>query len=118
MGVLDSIKDNFTNSSFEIDETMLIVELTKKFKTSFGCSLRVYKGNAIANGALTIKALDARTRTTIKHDAEKLKIKASEKVGEVENKFMEHFGLKVQIADKNNKKLVPNEVTLGEASRL
>lgn len=118
MGILDAVKDNFKNSSFDIDESLLIVELTKKFKSVFGCSLRVYKGKAIADGSMTIKALDARTRTEIRTDVGKLKIKATDRVGNVEDKFMSHFGLKVQIADKDNKKLVPNEMTLGDASRL
>jgi hypothetical protein len=47
-----------------------------------------------------------------------MKIKATEKVGDVEDKFLRHFGIKVQVADKHNGKLVPNEITLGEASRL
>lgn len=122
MGLLNSIKntvkDNFTNTSFEIENTMQITELSKKFHATFGCSLRIYKGKALADGRMTIKTLDARTSKEINKTAGKLTIKATEKVGDIEKKFSDHFGLTVQIADKNNSKLVSNEMTLGDASRL
>jgi hypothetical protein len=118
MGLIDKIRDNFTNENFEIDESMLLSELSRKFKAAFGCTLRIYKGKQLANLRMTIRTLDARTSTEIKKDAEKLKIKATDKVGDVEQKFRKHFGLTVQIADRHNAKLVPNEITLGEAGRL
>jgi Lon protease-like protein len=118
MGLLDSIKDNFRNASFEIDESMPITELTQKFRANFGCSLRVYRGKILADGRMTIRTLNKHTTLEINHVAEKLKIKATEKAGDVEKKFLEHFGIKVQIADKHNANLVPDEITLGEASRL
>ena len=39
------------------------------------------------------------------------------KVGEVEKLFDNHFGVTVQIKDKAEKKLIPNEITIGQASR-
>ena len=116
--ILNSIKDTFTNETFVISGSMTISEMSRKFLKTFGCSLRIYKGTQLADGRMTINALNKRVTSKIKKDASELKIKANEKVGDVEYKFKEHFGLKVQVADKHNSKLLPNVVTLGEGSRL
>ncbi|MDR0926412.1 MAG: hypothetical protein LBO69_01425 [Ignavibacteria bacterium] len=84
MGLLDSVKDTFTSGSFEIEDTMTISEIQKRFKKAFGCSLRIYKGSALADGRMTIKTLDERQTRNVKQNAGKLKIKASDKVGEAE----------------------------------
>jgi hypothetical protein len=118
MGLLDAIKDNFKNASFEIDEAMPVTELSKQFRATFGCSLRIYTGKKLADGRMTIRTLNQRTSLDVNKDAEQLKIRATEKVGDVEAKFLNHFGIKVRIADKHDGNLVPGELTLGEASRL
>jgi CxxC motif-containing protein len=118
MGLLNTIKDNFKNTSFEIDESMPVTELSKQFKATFGCSLRIYTGKKLADGRMTIRTLNQRTSLEVNKDAEKLKIKATEKIGDVEAKFLNHFGIKVRIADKHDGNLVSGEITLGEASRL
>jgi hypothetical protein len=72
----------------------------------------------IADGDLTLAALNKKTakqvHTTSKED---VKIKASMKVGDVENLFETTYGVKVQIKDKSAKSLVDNGLTLGKASR-
>ena len=50
-------------------------------------------------------------------NADGLKIKASMKVGDAEKLFDTHFGVTVQIKDAKGTKLVPNEVTIGQAAR-
>jgi hypothetical protein len=47
-----------------------------------------------------------------------MKIKATQKVLEVENLFLENFGIVVQIADLENKKLLADDITLGDAKRM
>ncbi len=118
MGIFDSIKDNFTNTNFEVEGTMTISDLSNRFLSAFGCALRVYKGAHIADGRMTINTLNEKSSAKINKDAGKLKIKATEKVGDVEDKFKAHFGLKVQVADKHNANLLPDTVTLGEGSRM
>jgi hypothetical protein len=118
MGLLDKIKDNFTSSSFEIDESMQVTELSKRFKDTFGCNLRIYTGKKLVDGRMTIRTLDQRTSLEVNKDAGKLTIKATDKVIDVEAKFLKHFGIKVRIADKHNGNLVSGEITLGEAGRL
>jgi hypothetical protein len=118
LNIVDLIKDNFTNTSFEIDESMPITELSKQFRGTFGCSLRIYTGKKLADGRRTIRTLNECTRLDVNKDAENLVIKATEKVRDVEAKFLKHFGIKVRIADKHDGNLVAGELTLGEASRL
>ena len=119
MKILNQIKDSFTSTDFEVEITMKVTDLTKQFKNKFGLSLRVYKGKKLADdGRMTLKTLDERTtQTSVNFDSNKLKIKATNKIGEVEQLFLNHFGITVQIADIENKKLLDDNLTLGEAKR-
>ena len=120
MKIFNQIKDSFTSSEFEVESTMKVTDLTKQFKNKFGLSLRVYKGKKLADdGRMTLKTLDQRTtQTSVNFDSSKMKIKATQKVLEVENLFLENFGILVQIADVENKKLLADDITLGDAKRM
>ena len=120
MKIFNQIKDTFTSTEFEVEITMKVTDLTKQFKNKFGLSLRVYKGKKLADdGRMTLKTLDQRTtQTSVNFDSSKLKIKATQKVLEVENLFLENFGIVVQIADIENKKLLADDITLGDAKRM
>ena len=120
MKIFNQIKDSFTSSEFEVESTMKVTDLTKQFKNKFGLSLRIYKGKKLADdGRMTLKTLDQRTtQTSVNFDSSKMKIKATQKVLEVENLFLENFGIVVQIADIENKKLLADDITLGDAKRM
>ena len=120
MKIFNQIKDSFTSSEFEVESTMKVTDLTKQFKNKFGLSLRVYKGKKLADdGRMTLKTLDQRTtQTSVNFYSSKMKIKATQKVLEVENLFLENFGIVVQIADVENKKLLADDITLGDAKRM
>lgn len=120
MKIFNQIKDSFTSSEFEVESTMKVTDLTKQFKNKFGLSLRVYKGKKLADdGRMTLKTLDQRTtQTSVNFDSSKMKIKATQKVLEVENLFLKNFGIVVQIADVENKKLLADDITLGDAKRM
>jgi hypothetical protein len=119
MKIFNKIKDTFTSEEFEVESTMKVSELSKKFKAKFGLSLRVYKGKQLADdGRMTLKTLDQRTsQTSVNFSAASLKIKATLTVAQVEALFFDNFGLVVQIADMENKKLIANELSLGDAKR-
>lgn len=118
--LFNKIKDAFTSADFNVEGTMKVNDLCKNFKNNFGLALRVYKGKQIASdGRMTLNSLDQRTtQTSVKFDTGKLTIKANMKIGDVEQLFSEHFGITVQIADIENKKLLSDDITLGEAKRL
>ena len=120
MKIFNQIKDSFTSTEFEVEITMKVTDFTKQFKNKFGLSLRVYKGKKLADdGRMTLKTLDQRTtQTSVNFDSSKMKIKANQKVLEVENLFLENFGIVVQIADIGNKKLLADDITLGDAKRM
>lgn len=115
MGILDKIKDNFTKSEFTVTPQKKLKTISSEFENAFGVELVFYKGKIIADGTLTLKQLNDKTSKTIDTNADGLRIKASMKVGDAEKLFDTNFGVTVQI--KKNGKLVPNEMTIGEASR-
>lgn len=119
MKIFNRLKDSFTSEEFEVESSMKVSDLSKKFKTRFGLSLRIYKGKQLADdGRMTLKTLDQRTsKTSVNFSSTNLKIKATLTVLQVEELFFEKFGLVVQIADIENKKLVANELSLGDAKR-
>lgn len=117
MGLLNNLKDRFKNAEFTVAPQKKLKTISDEFKNAFNLSLVFYKGVQIADGELTLAALNKKTTKDVKTDAGALKIKASMKIGDVEKLFDENFGVTVQIKDAEGKKLVPNEITLGQAAR-
>ena len=116
MGLLDKIKDNFTKAEFTVSPQKKLKTLSAEFENAFGVELVFYKGKQIAESDLTLKGLNEKTSKTVDtRAAEGLKIKGSMKVGDAEKLFDTHFGVTVQI--KKDGKLVPNEITIGQAAR-
>ncbi|AVM50794.1 hypothetical protein [Capnocytophaga sp. oral taxon 878] len=117
--ILNEIKDIFTSADFNVESSMKVNDLCKKFKENFGLALRVYKGKQIASdGRMTLKSLDERTtKTSVNFDSETLKLRANMLVSEVEKKFLDHFGIVVKVADIENKKIISSNITLGNAKR-
>ena len=115
MGLLNKIKDNFTKAEFNVAPQKKLKTLSSEFQGAFGVELVFYKGKQIADGDLTLKQLNDKTTKTVDTKADGFKIKASMKVGEAEKMFDTNFGVTVQI--KKGGKLVPNDMTIGEASR-
>lgn len=117
MGLLDNLKDKFKNAEFTVAPNKKLKTISADFKKAFGVSLVFYKGAQIADGELTLAALNKKTTKDVKSTADGLKIKASMKVGDAEKLFDTNFGVTVQIKDESGKKLVPNGITIGQAAR-
>ena len=112
MGLLNSIKDHFTNAEFSVAPNKKVKTICADFK------LCIYKGAQLADPEMTLAALNKKTTkdvTTKSYD--ELKIKASMKVGEAEKLFDQMFGLTVQIKDPKGKECVDNKLTIGQAAR-
>jgi len=112
MGLLGKIMDNFKAADFDIHHNMKVKTLQADFKKNFGVTLRVYNGVKFADPNKTLGSFNSSTTAV-----PELKIKAKMTVDQVEKNFKKHFGLKVQIADKADKQLLPNSITLGEGAR-
>ena len=115
MGILNNLMDRFKNAEFTVAPQKKLKTISADFKKAFELTLVFYKGAAIADGDLTLAALNKKTTKEVNAKADGLKIKASMKVGDAEKLFDTNFGVTVQI--KKNGKLVPNDMTIGEAAR-
>lgn len=118
MGLLNNIKDHFVNAEFTVASNKKVKTICKEFKETFGCTLVIYKGKQLADGDLTLAALNNRTSKEVNTKrGDELKIKASMKVGEAEKMFDTAYGLTVQIKDPEGKVCVDNNLTIGQAAR-
>ena len=117
MGILNNLMDRFKNAEFTVAPQKKLKTISADFKKAFELTLVFYKGAQIADGDLTLAALNKKTTKDVNAKADGLKIKASMKVGDAEKLFDTNFGVTVQIKDAEGKKLVPNEITLGQAAR-
>jgi hypothetical protein len=117
MGLFNNIKDHFNNAEFKVAPNKKLKTLSSEFLNAFGCSLVFYKGAQIADGDMTLAALDKHTTKDVTRTNAELKIKGSMKVGDAEKLFNDNFGVTVQIKDKSGKILVPNNITIGQAAR-
>jgi len=118
MGLLNSIKDHFTNAEFTVAPNKKVKTVCADFKKTFGCTLAIYKGTQLADPDMTLAELNKRTTKDVKtKESGELKIKASMKVGEAEKLFDQMFGLTVQIKDPKGEKCVDNKLTIGQAAR-
>lgn len=117
MGIFNNIMDRFKNAEFTVAPNKKLKTISADFKKAFDLTLVFYKGVQIADGELTLAALNKKTTKDVKSTADGLKIKASMKVGAAEKLFDTNFGVTVQIKDKSGAKLVPNEITIGQAAR-
>lgn len=99
-------------AEFSIDGRMKVKTLRKQFKDAFGATLRVYKGNQFADEDATLASIRV-------GDAKggELKCAGNLKVGNFENKMKELFGVKVQVANKDDNALANNDITIATAGK-
>ncbi|MBR1550149.1 MAG: hypothetical protein IJ634_05865 [Bacteroidales bacterium] len=117
MGLINNIKDAFNKAEFTVAPNKKLKSLSADFLKAFDLQLVFYKGPMIADGDLTLAALNKKTTKEVNTTADGLKIKGSMKVGDAEKLFDQQFGVKVQIKDKEGKICVPNGITIGQAAR-
>ena len=117
MGIINTIKDHFTNAEFTVAPNKKLKTLSAEFKKTFECTLVFYKGSMIADGEMTLSELDKCTTKDVKKARAELKLKGSTKVSDAEKLFDKNFGVTVQIKDKAGKECVPNNITIGQAAR-
>lgn len=118
MGIINSIFDHFEKAEFSVSPNKKLKTLSKDFELAFGLSLVFYKGNIIAEETLTLAALNKKSSANIlTKSTEELRIRASMKVGQVEDLFLKTFGVTVQIKSKDAKNLIDNKMTIGDSGR-
>lgn len=99
-------------ADFKISGRMSVETLQKQFKDNFGATLRVYSGNKFADPKATLASIRA-------SDAKGGEFSANGHmhVGRFEDEIKRIFGIKVQVANKDNSSLAPNNITLSQSGK-
>lgn len=113
--LVNRVADNFDKQEFSVAPQKKLKTISKDFHAAFGLDLVFYKGKKIAEGDLTLAALNKKTADAVDAKAADVKIKASMVVGDVEDVFKSQFGTTVQIKSSGN--LVDDNTSLGDARR-
>ncbi|MBE6206111.1 MAG: hypothetical protein E7133_03465 [Rikenellaceae bacterium] len=103
-------------ADFKLDGRMKVKSLKDNFKKTFGATLRVYKSvtckGAMADEDATLASLRAEG-----YKGGELVVGSNLRVGSFEKKIAELYGIGVQVADKDDKKLADNDITLAAAGK-
>ena len=83
--------------------------LQKRFKNEFGLTLRIYEGRSFADPNATLGQIRK------KQGAPEIGIRRNTKIGNLEAKFLDEAGIKVQIAGSDDSYLCDNDLTLAAA---
>ncbi len=96
--------------ALNINGRMKVKTLRKDFKSEFGLSLRLYDGRSFADDEATLASIR-------KGDSKggEFSPKRNTKVGNLEDKILEMFGIKVQVSGSDDSYLCDNDKTLAGA---
>lgn len=99
-------------ADFKVSGRMKVSSLQSQFKKNFGGTLRVYNGNKFADGGDTLASIR-------KGDVKGGEFSASGNmhVGRFEDQMKENFGIKVQVANKDDSKLVKDNTSLSSSGK-
>lgn len=96
----------------KITLSMTVNELLEKFEKEFGVTLGIYKGAKNSSNITLLEISDPRKKRNASINVQKETM-----VGSFEAMFTEHFGIRVQVKDKNGN-TVPQDIILGSARDL
>ena len=99
-------------AGLSITGQMKVSTLQEGFLKEFGLTLRVYDGREFADTGQTLSQVRKK-----KGSGKALSVAKNMKVGNLEDKFEEEFGLKVQVAGSDDSYLCKDELTLNAAQQ-
>ena len=99
-------------AGLSITGQMKVSTLQDGFLKEFGLTLRVYDGRSFADPTQTLAQVRKK-----KGSGKALSVAKNMKVGNLEDKFEEEFGLKVQVAGSDDSYLCDNDLTLNGAQQ-
>ena len=99
-------------AGLSITGQMKVSTLQEGFLKEFGLTLRVYDGREFADPSQTLGQVRKK-----KGSGKALSVAKNMKVGNLEDKFEEEFGLKVQVAGSDDSYLCDNNLTLNAAQQ-
>lgn len=102
-------------ADLKVTGNLSVASLKKRFKDTFGCSLRVYTTPACKSYAKD----DARLASIRAEGAKggEVTVGPQTRVGNFEKKMEEVFGIYVQVATPDDSKLAKNDITLAAAGK-
>ena len=95
--------------TLKISGRKTVKTLKKEFKTAFDATLRIFINTTVAEDTATL----ASVRKSSNKNGE-ITLRGNILVSNFEKIMIEDFGIKIQIADKNNEHLVNNSLTLSK----
>ena len=103
-------------ADFKLDGRMKVKSLKDNFKKTFGATLRVYK-SVTCKGAMADEDATLASLRTEGYKGGELVVGSNLRVGSFAKKIAELYGIGVQVADKDDKKLADNDITLAAAGK-
>ena len=97
-------------AGLSITGQMKVGTLQKRFLEEFGLNLRVYDGRSFADETKTLAAVRKTSGTS-----NPLSVARNMKVGSLESKFLQEFGLKVQVSGSDDSYLCDDDLTINAA---
>lgn len=100
-------------ADLKVSGNLTVAGLKKRFKATFGCSLRVY-----TTSTCKAYAKDDATLASIRAAGAKggeITVGSNLRVGNFEKTMLEVFGIYVQVATPDDSKLAKNNITLAAA---
>jgi hypothetical protein len=99
-------------ADLKITGNMQVKTLKKQFKSAYDATLRVYNGAKFADDDATLASIR-------KGDAKggEFEVHGRMLVGNFEKKMLSDFGIKVQVASKDDSKLVPDSISLSQIGK-
>jgi hypothetical protein len=113
--ILNKAKDSFKVAEIDISNETVVQDIQKQFKEAFALSLRIYKG--LEGLAEPYEKLGEISEEEIKKSKKPFKIKASMQISNLIQSFEDNYGINIEIGDKEDTHVIPENVTLGQAAR-
>jgi hypothetical protein len=103
----------YNMATIKVIKTSSVKSIKKQFAKEFNCNIRIYNGKKFAEDETKISELSKKD-----NPGGELVLGARSRVGNVENYFMDTFGIKVQVSNADDSKLAKNDLTLTQAGKL
>ena len=103
-------------AELQISGRMSVARLQTQFKECYGGTLRVYDGSKFADPKATLASIRAKEKASADYSAS-YSASGNMHVGRFEDELMEKCGIKVQVANKDNTALVPDNTSLSSSGK-
>ena len=94
-------------AGLSITGQMKVATLQQRFLEEFGLNLRVYDGRSFADETKTLASVRKTSGTS-----NPLSVARNMKIGTLESKFLQEFGLKVQVSGSDDSYLCSDDLTI------